>query len=738
MPSVCLPTVSVLIVNYFSAELTAQAVASVFRDCPAANVVVVDNSVSSGEFEALRCLIDGRATLIANSSNSGFGAANELALQRSSGEFVMLLNPDAVVRPGCLERLIKTLLERPDALLVAPRAYWDRACQFRLPVGQPEGPWRELALEVARLLPPVGRALSRLMRQKAVADWSAIRPREQAMLSGAAFMFRRETLLRMGGLFDPMFFMYYEDTDLCRRVRARGYRLLLEPRAEVVHAWRMDSHKGPLMADGRRRYLARHFPGNRIRSLVERLRLRPGLGKLPFPFNELGGLDTPPAFPVPAEIQTGWVLEVSPSGLFLPSAGRPGEGAVARIGEALWSNLAPGRYFARLADPRGRASCYWSWRILPSSGVVGDELGALNDTFAALPGAIWPASYVSVSNGMLKRFGLQKETSIGLLVKLRQPIWRTDWLGERDEASAWALFRRAFGHEMNSALWRWKYEAAPEHGIGVWRDDRLVAFYGWAPRQLHFFGAPVEAVQCCDVMTDPDERNMLSRQGPFFAATHAFAECCLGGRLGYSLAFGFPSHRHFLLGKRIGLYHEVDRIQELIWPSVPVAASPRYRIRLWEGSSRQVEEADACWRQMAASMCDRVLCVRGGAYLVHRYLQHPLFSYHCLALEGRVTGRGEGVVILRQHADYFELVDVLGSIERLPDLVAAARRFAFRHGGGYLRGWITASSVSMLTGGGGDFRLMDTGITVPLAKSPALAEISQDRWFLMAGDSDFH
>lgn len=733
-----LPTVSVLIVNYFTAHLTARAVASVLHDCPTAQVVVVDNSVSPEEFESLARQVDGRVTLMANGSNAGFGAANELALRHASGEFVMLLNPDAMLRPGCLARLCQTLTERPEALLVAPRACWDSAGQFCLPVGQPEGPGRELALELARLFPAVGRRLSGWHRRRAVAEWSAQRPREQDMLSGAAFMFRRDALRRIGGLFDPLFFMFYEDTDLSRRVRAGGYRLLLEPRAEVVHAWRMDSHKGPLMADGRRRFLGKHFPGSRIRDWVERLRLYPDRGGAPFPYEDLGVLERPPVLPVPEPIQTAWVLELSPSGLFLPAAAQQGRGAIASVGEALWSNLAPGRYFARLAGPSGDRARYWAWQVPSPPGASEDGLAFLNETFAAPPGTRWSRGAVPVSPGMLERFGLQVLPAEGALVKVRQPTWRTDWFGPRDEASAWALFQRAFGHRMDPALWRWKYGGAPQQGVGVWRDDRLVAFYGWAPRTLQFFGAPLAAVQCCDVMTDPDERNMLSRQGPFFAATHAFAEHCLGRPLGYALAFGFPSHRHFLLGQRIGLYHEVDRIKELVWSAAPVAASPRYRIRPWTGTASQLAGADACWRRMAASLADRVLGVRDGAYLVRRYLQHPLFSYHCLALECRFTGRLKGVVVLRQHADHCELVDLLGPLDRWPDLVAAARRAAFRHGQGRLQGWITGSCAPLLAGDGQACRVLETEITVPLARNPALAEISQGRWFLMAGDSDFH
>lgn len=729
-------SISVLIVNFFGANLTSRAVASVYKDVPSAEVVVVDNSNDTDEAESLAKCLDPRCRLIVAERNLGFGAANERALAASAGKHVMLLNPDAILVPGCLERLAATLDCNPRAGIVAPRAWWDAERQFSLPVGLMESPARELLREFAARWPLAGRLLSSLTRQSAIRAWRTRTPLAVEMISGAALMLRRSDIAGFGQLFDPRFFMFYEDTDLCRRVRDAGFELLLEPAAEVVHTWRLDPHKGPLMADGRSRYLAKHFPNSRLRQWVELIRQRPDHAAPAFDFEELGCLDHPPVLVVPTTMTADWLLEISPSPLFVPAAGRFGQGHEVHVEPEWFNNLAPGRYFARLASTGGGAARFWSWTLLGQQHPE-DDLSRLNRTLALPPGEKCSLPDCGASAGLLRRFGLERSADDrDTVTKRRQPSWQTRWFDPEAIDSALTLFQAAFNKTMDARLWTWKYQGQAKRGIGVWRDSKLVAFFGWAPRQVLFFGAPLSAVQCCDVMTDPGERGMLSREGPFFSATLTFAECCLSRREGHRMAFGFPSYRHFLLGQRLGVYFELDKLLELRWDCKPEPASLRFRIRPWQETASERRQLEACWLAMAASLADFVLPVRDPDFLQYRYRQHPLFSYDCLLVSDRWLPAAIGLVVLRRHDDWVELIDVVGHRKHLPTLVSAARRFTARIGQRALRGWISAGCAGLLVSQ--DCETVDTGITIPLAKDPALAGVSHGRWFLMAGDSDFH
>lgn len=730
-------TVSVLIVNFHCAQLTCRAVASTLRDQPTAEVIVVDNSVDADESARLSKSLDARCRLLIAEHNLGFGAANEWALAHASAPLVMLLNPDAIIGPGCIERLASTLAERPDAGIVAPRSYWDEERQFCLPTGLMESPGREFGMELARRHTRVGRFLSRRNQLFALRTWTATAPIDLPMASGAALMLRRQDIDRIGGLFDPRFFMFYEDTDLAKRVHQHGLKLLLEPRAEIIHAWRMDAHKGPLMADGRRRYMAKYYPNNALLNRVDRLRSAPYQAVLPFPFVPLGALQAPPCLQVPPDLATGWLLEVSPSPLFVPSAGRLGQGESIGFDSKWWENLAPGQYFLRLSQPGKLASRYWSWSIPPQQATE-DVLGKLEASWSADIGAHFDFGAEEASPSLLRRFGLIRNAPQHATAceKIAQPTWRTGWAGKNQMAAALALFSKAFGKSMDARLWLWKYREAPKSGIGVWRNEQLVAFYGCAPRHLLFFGEPLAAVQSCDVMTDPTERGMLSREGPFFAATQTFSECCLSAAQGYRLAFGFPSDRHFRLGQRLGLYFKLDQIVELAWYCRRESPSLSYKIRPWQHDAHYQQKAEYCWSEMAASFADYVLPVRDAAFLEHRYLKHPLFKYDCLLVQSRWSAKPLGIAVLRQHDDWVELIDLIGHRDSLTTLLAAARRFTAASGRQQLRGWITSGCAALLSTG--DNQICETGITIPLAKNPALARISEQKWFLMAGDSDFH
>ncbi len=183
-------------------------------------VIVVDNASLDGSADLVAERFPS-VRLMRNSENLGYPKANNQGLAVASGTYVLLLNPDTEMALGVTDRLLSELKGRPDAGGVAP--------VLRLPSGNIQVSFGRKVTFAAELSKKLfwNRRLSRAVdRDKKVreADW----------LGGACLLSRREILERAGG-FDEWFFLYFEDIDLCYRIRELGLRLFLIPSVEIRH-----------------------------------------------------------------------------------------------------------------------------------------------------------------------------------------------------------------------------------------------------------------------------------------------------------------------------------------------------------------------------------------------------------------------------------------------------------------------------------------------------------------------
>jgi GT2 family glycosyltransferase len=354
--------ITAIIVNYHSHALTARAAASVLADQPEAQVIVVDNSESESEAQALRAALPSPVECIITPENIGFGRACNVGFSRARHDLILLLNPDAFVLQGCIGAMTDFLAKTPHAGAVCPLVYWDAELTWLAPPILMHTPFTEAGMALLLRWPWLADKVSRLFRRWALNCIGSDRPVERRMLSGGHILLRREAIAAAGGLFDPHFFMYFEDTDLCRRLRLSGSRLYILPAARAVHEWCCTLDKGEISATSHQYYFNKHFPKSRllaVRRQLERSRL--GL-RLP-QGNDLGVCRTPPALPVPASLQEEWVLELSPQPLLIPALYYFGNGPEARISEPLWQRLGPGQYWARIAAPQGVDAQWFCWRI---------------------------------------------------------------------------------------------------------------------------------------------------------------------------------------------------------------------------------------------------------------------------------------------------------------------------------------------------------------------------------------
>lgn len=220
---------SAVVVSYNTRELTLRCLADLFADLGAtpAEVFVVDNGSADGSVPAVRAAFPSVVVIDAG-RNLGFGAANNLAMRRAVGDFVLLLNSDAFVRPGAVAALVANLQGNAGTAVVGPRLLnpdgsLQRSC-FRFP-----GPGRAVC-EYTCLT-------AAFPNHPTLGDyraWPHDAERAVDFVSGACMLVRRAAVIEVG-YFDEAFFMYAEETDWCRRIRNAGWAVTFAPAASVVH-----------------------------------------------------------------------------------------------------------------------------------------------------------------------------------------------------------------------------------------------------------------------------------------------------------------------------------------------------------------------------------------------------------------------------------------------------------------------------------------------------------------------
>ena len=189
----------------------------------------MDNASSDGSVEVVREEFPW-VKVVENRANLGFAKANNIGLRLSRGRYVMLLNPDTIVKPGALQKLVKYMDAHPTVGAIAPKLLnpdgtLQLSCRSYPGIGA--GFFRNTPL--GRLFPR-----NRWTRHYLMADHDHNETLCVDWLSGACLMVRRETIEEVG-LLDEGFFMYCEDVDWCYRMERHGWQKVYFPQAEVVH-----------------------------------------------------------------------------------------------------------------------------------------------------------------------------------------------------------------------------------------------------------------------------------------------------------------------------------------------------------------------------------------------------------------------------------------------------------------------------------------------------------------------
>ncbi|MDX2156405.1 MAG: glycosyltransferase family 2 protein [Hyphomicrobiaceae bacterium] len=226
------PALSIIIVSYNTRAMTLACLDSIAAETRDVDyeVIVVDNASSDGSAEAIGSH-PAVTRLIARDDNIGFARANNLAAEHCRGGFILLLNPDTLVLDGAIDRLVAFARRRPEAMIWGGRTLFADGRLNPTSVYARMTLWRVFcrAVGLTGLL-----KASAVFNGEAIGAWQRDSEREVDIVTGCLLLTTRDLWHRLGG-FDPIYFMYGEEVDLCLRARLIGARPAMTAEATIVH-----------------------------------------------------------------------------------------------------------------------------------------------------------------------------------------------------------------------------------------------------------------------------------------------------------------------------------------------------------------------------------------------------------------------------------------------------------------------------------------------------------------------
>jgi N-acetylglucosaminyl-diphospho-decaprenol L-rhamnosyltransferase len=225
------PAISVVIVNYKTYPELEECLASLLP-APASDreVIVVDHSSSTLELERLSAKFTGVRTA-PTENNPGFSAGINAGARLARGRHLLILNPDTRMQPGAVDAMSAYLDAHADTAVVGAR------------VEDPGGTVQRSARRFPTMLTGLaGRSSlvtrlwpdNPLSRHDTLADATTTVPREVDWVAGSCMAVSADAFRRVGGM-DEQFFLYWEDADLCKRLKEAGWKTIYLPSAVVVH-----------------------------------------------------------------------------------------------------------------------------------------------------------------------------------------------------------------------------------------------------------------------------------------------------------------------------------------------------------------------------------------------------------------------------------------------------------------------------------------------------------------------
>ncbi|MFQ5721406.1 MAG: glycosyltransferase family 2 protein [Candidatus Aminicenantales bacterium] len=222
---------SIIIVNWNTKSLLKQCLESIKAHTKKISyeIIVVDNSSTDGSADMVEANFP-EVILIKNEKNLGYGQANNQALVRAQGKYVLFLNSDVAVNDNCLDEMFEFMENHPQV--------GASACKLTYPDGRLQHSCRQFPSFKVFFLMLIGlRAVfpkMKIFQKYMMLDWDHSDLREVDQIMGS-FMFVRKDSLEQIGSFDQRYWMYFEEVDLCLRLNKAGWKIVHYPYASAVH-----------------------------------------------------------------------------------------------------------------------------------------------------------------------------------------------------------------------------------------------------------------------------------------------------------------------------------------------------------------------------------------------------------------------------------------------------------------------------------------------------------------------
>lgn len=249
--------ISIIIVHYKVPKALLLCLQSIIASNPKVpyEIIVVDNDEEPTIKSNLHKKFP-KVIYIKNASNVGFGSANNIGAKKAKGKYLFFLNPDTLLYKQTMDALISFIKDKKDAGIVAP-----------LLLDTNEKPYTQGTQELTPFraifaLTFLAKLFPFFSQRYYFKEWDKKSIKEVAVAPGTAFVIEKSIFEKVGG-FDEKFFLYFEEFDLCKRVRALGYKIFIIPNAKVQHIWGLSTKqkedKDEIFNKSRFYYFKKHY-----------------------------------------------------------------------------------------------------------------------------------------------------------------------------------------------------------------------------------------------------------------------------------------------------------------------------------------------------------------------------------------------------------------------------------------------------------------------------------------------
>lgn len=353
--------IDIFIVNFFSAAGAASAIAKLGAN-PLWDFWVIDNSNDPIAWAAINDAITATGILVhleQAPKNLGFGNACNALYRQTQSPYCLLLNPDAQIDADALISLHKQLQANTQYAALAPMMRWIEGEDWWIPTVPPQTVLQPIYQSVIALHPWLLKTTWQRYYRAQCTLFNHVGIVTQSFVSGAILLLRRSAIEQIHAdtaqLFDPRYFMFFEDADLSRKIRRGGHLLGITPQVQASHLYQHSANKHQLMQESFEQYEACHAPHWLLRLKSAWLKhLQPHQRQL----QPIGGdtglsrLDL-----LNAALAERTLVAWSPAPNRIPAIWRARSDQTARgFSDAAWGHLSPGHYYGVASDPHGQLS----------------------------------------------------------------------------------------------------------------------------------------------------------------------------------------------------------------------------------------------------------------------------------------------------------------------------------------------------------------------------------------------